>query len=902
MIERVFLGSGSPLLPAVASWVVDQHAETTVGMIDCRGHVVVLPTARAGRRLKTLLVKAAGDSGLVPPEVMTPAGLLGRFLVPDRTPADAMSVQMAWRSVFRSADADLLRSVTGYTTPPTDREALELASRMNLLFEELGAAAYTPESVRRAGLEAGLPLDVDRWKALDLLWSDVRDRLSAWNLVDLETARLRRLDSPDRFDDGVDRITMISADPSGVTRRLLDRLSDQGVRIHAIIHGPADSLRDDFDRFGSVDLTAWTTRSIDLRNATVSRCDRTDDQAAVILETLAEATEASGELVPEELTIVIPDDEAASETVRVLSEHDVPIPLTIGTALRDGRIGSLIRILADLLEDESAVIVGDLIRHPDLEALLEERGCASPVGTWDRLWSAYHPRSLDSLVPESPAGRVHQSLLDPIRELLEPFRQGSQPLAHWLFALMDFVSDILTPVQHTLREEDHEVVAILRELAEVQRDITAPETIDAASACRLIGNILPGRPRWVNEGGGVSVVGWLDAHLDDSPHLIITGLNEGILPEATTVDGWLPESLRDAIGLPSHRRRMARDSWLLHAILQSGREVTLVTAQRTSSGTPLAPSRLLLRTTGEELAHRVRTLVAPADDSPLLHDWLPRPDGPTSFLEDPLPVGDPVIDYVTVTSFRRFIDDPLAFLLERDQRIRAREVERSPSLDPAAFGSMVHGVLETWGREELNRPHRTEDPDRIESDLMIHLQDYARDHFGERPLPALRVQIAIAAHRLREVARVQSDRARKGWAIHQVELSFNRRNAPSFPDGTGLPLHGKIDRIDVDGDGNFQALDYKTGSSVEGPVETHRTGNRWKDLQLPLYQFLLASVGKVVPADGLGYFLVPPDRSACDIMLARWKEEDLEGAFERAADIVEILTGGGLISAVEENQ
>ena len=39
----------------------------------------------------------------------------------------------------------------------------------------------------------------------------------------------------------------------------------------------------------------------------------------------------------------------------------------------------------------------------------------------------------------------------------------------------------------------------------------------------------------------------------------------------------------------------------------------------------------------------------------------------------------------------------MSFLLERDQRIRATEIETLDSLDPAGFGSLVHTVLETVG-------------------------------------------------------------------------------------------------------------------------------------------------------------------------------------------------------------
>ena len=96
MIERVFLGSGSSLLPAVASWIVDRHRKADEGVIDCRGHVVVLPTGRAGRLLEARLLDSAREFHVIPPAMLTPAALLDRFLIPSRTLADSLAHQTAW--------------------------------------------------------------------------------------------------------------------------------------------------------------------------------------------------------------------------------------------------------------------------------------------------------------------------------------------------------------------------------------------------------------------------------------------------------------------------------------------------------------------------------------------------------------------------------------------------------------------------------------------------------------------------------------------------------------------------------------------------------------------------------------------------------------------------------------
>ena len=120
-----------------------------------------------------------------------------------------------------------------------------------------------------------------------------------------------------------------------------------------------------------------------------------------------------------------------------------------------------------------------------------------------------------------------------------------------------------------------------------------------------------------------------------------------------------------------------------------------------------------------------------------------------------------------------------------------------------------------------------------------------------------------------------------------------------FPAKDGLPLHGKIDRVDLHEEHGYQALDYKTGSKPENPVKTHQSSKGWKDLQLPLYRVLLRDIDIVVPPQGLGYFHIPPDSMMCGVSMATWSEKDLEGAIEEAERIVRIITSGSLLAEVE---
>jgi hypothetical protein len=346
---------------------------------------------------------------------------------------------------------------------------------------------------------------------------------------------------------------------------------------------------------------------------------------------------------------------------------------------------------------------------------------------------------------------------------------------------------------------------------------------------------------------------------------VVTGFEDGRVPESLRGDAYLPNRLRESLGIVDNAKRLARDLYATELLLRSRERVAFITGRRSAAGDPQLPSRIVFHCPEAEVVARVKRFVGGGEPSaPHVKAAAAEPRS--------LPRLDaaPEIESLRVTDFKAFLDSPYEFYLKRVAGLETLD-DRARELDPMAFGSLAHDVLQRFGEDEGARDAREAEP--IAKFLVGALHDLARERFGSQPLPAVQLQLRQLARRLEVFAGAQATRRRAGWEIHATEWS---------PEGGGVPLHvdeapilvtGRIDRIDRRPEtGEWALWDYKTGDHVQKPRTAHRAGDgTWRDLQLPLYcQLAKELLGEAEPAE-IGYAALPRDEAGIDFMnVDRW--------------------------------
>jgi len=386
-----------------------------------------------------------------------------------------------------------------------------------------------------------------------------------------------------------------------------------------------------------------------------------------------------------------------------------------------------------------------------------------------------------------------------------------------------------------------------------------------------------------SEGEVVELLGWLELQLDDAPSLVITGFNEGLVPQSVNSDAFLPDTLRRKLCLLDNERRFARDAFALQAILHSRRNVHIVLARTGRDGEPLFPSRLLLACEDRILAERIRRFFSSGEDDSLPR-WLPAETGRESGFPVPPPperLASPP-QSVSATAFKTYLACPYRYYLKHVLGLKNLD-DTAQEMDGRAFGSLLHEIL---GDFAGGPAAGSCDAAEIWKALQKLAQQKLHARFGKNALPAVLVQAEQLMARLEAFAAFQADWAREGWEIKFSELGFQPGEVKLEVEGGSINLLCRIDRVDYHASsGTWAVFDYKTGDQAQTPEKAHRRRKSWIDLQLPAYLYSLRTRGITGARTGFINLSADSRKISCD--WAEWSAEELAGAWELMHEVAQ---------------
>jgi ATP-dependent helicase/nuclease subunit B len=914
-VERRFLGWDAPVAAKVRDFLV--RVECTE-LPDLSRYLIVVPTRQADRRLREALAVhcASMSTAVLSLNVRTPPDLVKPKKGAPGVAEPNLEVAAVWTDVLMKADLGRYDGLLPAGAPSQDfLWALRTGEMIEGLRSTLADGGYRIADVYHDS--GDLLEEKERWHDLAELETAYLERLSALGLKDPCAEMLRHAES-DEPPGGAERIVVAGVpDPTPLMVRKLEHLATR-IPIVVLVHAP-EALADCFDGWGRPLPAKWREHRIDVPDpdANIVLSGSPWSQSQKVLELMAQE---AGRFGPADAAIGVPDSEVIPFLETDLAGAGLVPFNPAGKSADQHPLSQLLQAFRDLRSEGDYPAVSAFMRNADFLDYLQKKHrilSSRLLEELDQCQNDHLPQSLDDMMQAlhrpSPVGSGHAEFpnlakaIGVVAEQVHAFEAADVDTSLRLF--LQAVYEFRT--LNARKPEDTEFVAVAEAVDSALRRLSqgslAAVGLDSESALELLLWSL-GRESYYPEPEEaiIDLEGWLELPWNDAPFMIVTGMNDGKVPDSHPSDVFLPDTLRRQLSLRHDEDRLARDAYLMTSLIESRRSqgrVCFVVGKTGASGDVMKPSRLLFQCSDAELPGRAERLFGTPPEARAGHpssisfrlEAAPPPDVPVESLG---------LKRTSITAFRDYLDCPFRYYLKHVLGMEALD-DQKIELDAMDFGSLVHDTLHQMALNEEMR--RCEDVDRLQEFLCSEAVDWVTERFGRSPPLQVEVQLESARQRLRQAARVQAGLVRQGWDIVHAEMKIQGEME-------GVQIRGKIDRVDRQRQtGRIRLLDYKTSENGGTPEEAHFGSlsadrecpeyarievagkqRRWIDLQLPLYAILLSSDPELRGPFELGYFNLP--KAVDDTSVVLW--DDPTSALLESAG----ACAGGIVSDIKSRR
>lgn len=921
-VERHFLGWDAPVTTKVQQFLLPSHLS---GHIELENQLIVVPTRQAGRRLREALAVhcAEQSTALLSPHVVTPTF----FLHPEHESAKVANqteVTAVWIDVLMRAD---LSQYSRFFPARTAEQSFTWAMYTGGLAQQLrNTLADGGQHIADVFSEFGNILEEqERWEDMTRLEAAYLARLEELGLEDPCDMIIRRAERPE-LPEAVERIVIAAVpDPTPLMIRALEHLASQ-IAIGILIHAP-ESMAHCFDDWGRPIADKWNESEIAIpdteRNLLLTSSPI--GQSHKVVEIMAVESNRFG---PADVAIGVPNSEVTPVLMADLADKDLMAFDPAGKSMVEHPLYHLLESFHLLVTERTYSSFSTFLRHVDVLTFLKQKYSLSPrwlLEELDKFQNQHLPLGMEDITqyllhsePRRPEDhRAFRSLAEAVmfvHRQLDLFHD--QDIDSAVRSLLQTIYEVRTLNPND--PEDEEFIAASGLIDGALRELTSEAisrlSIEKENALGILLQRLATQRYYVERKGAlIDLEGWLELPWNSAHLLIVTGMNEGSVPDGHLSDVFLPDTLRKQLNLRCDADRLARDAYLMRGLIESrqkdGRLCFLV-SKTGAARDPLKPSRLLFRCSDAELIQRAEQLFGDPGDQ---QDSYP----PTiSFRLQAGPPADVRADRITlsrlsVTKLKEYLQCPFRFYLKNMLGMEELDDEKA-EMDALDFGSLVHDVMHNMARSE--EMSRCEDGPKLSEFLCSEAEHWATERFGH-PLPLqIRIQLDAAKQRLRVAAQVQAGLVKEGWQILDSEVRIEAELA-------GMRIGGRIDRIDRHIDtGQIRILDYKTSDNPQKPDEAHFGSvkdqvtdymlvdvdgkqKRWTDLQLPLYRILLPGEEFAENKIELGYFNLPRATDGTGVVIWEDLNDDLVKSAKACAErIVEDIRNRRFWPPVERVQ
>jgi len=314
---------------------------------------------------------------------------------------------------------------------------------------------------------------------------------------------------------------------------------------------------------------------------------------------------------------------------------------------------------------------------------------------------------------------------------------------------------------------------------------------------------------------GLQVIGMLESRVIDFETLIITSVNEGILPSGKGSNSFIPFDVKLEYGLPTYKEKDAVYTYHFYHLLQRAKNVYILYNTEVDALNGGEKSRFITQLEVEGIHEIEHYTVAPKiTSSKNKIKSIHKSEGVINRLKEVASIG------FSPSSLTSYMRNPMDFYYQKILGINAFEdVEETVASN--TFGTIIHNVLEDLYipliGEQLTPVILIQMKSQISGLVSKQFKKEFRD--GSTTSGKNFIILEITKRYLSNFIDTEIESLHQGKQIKILALEKELRVPIDIP-ALDFPVYlkGTVDRID-ECDGVLRIIDYKTGNVTQGKVE-----------------------------------------------------------------------------------
>ncbi len=338
---------------------------------------------------------------------------------------------------------------------------------------------------------------------------------------------------------------------------------------------------------------------------------------------------------------------------------------------------------------------------------------------------------------------------------------------------------------------------------------------------------------------GLQIMGVLESRVLDFKTVIITGVNEGILPSGNKDFSFIPFDIKKHFELPTFLERDLIFSYHFFRLIQRTENVYLIYNSETDMLGASEKSRFLtqLEILHPQLKH---TTVAPeVTNNPVKLIQIEKTAEIVSKIKDKMQSG------ISPSALATYIRNPIEFYQRYVLEIRELK-DLEESMETSTFGNIIHEVLENLYQNFVGKKLTKEAIELMKTQYVHQLKEQFLYYFkkGELQTGKNRLITEVAKKYIEILLEMELNEVESTHDITIIDLEIEQSTVLKF-DKFDFPilLKGKVDRIDLK-DGQYRIIDYKTGKVTATELKLSNFNKistdekKSKAMQLLLYGYM----------------------------------------------------------------